>query len=128
MAPDEPAAPRSVIGVFGSGTESHVALAAPLGRAIAQRGFHLLTGGGGGVMEAVCEAYVSVSGRRGVCVGVLPGPDARPGYPNRFVELPIRTHLPHVGAMGADPRSRNHLNVLLAGVFIVVGGEGGGTT
>ena len=38
---------------MGSGTTPHADLAIPLGRALARMGVHLLTGGGGGVMEAV---------------------------------------------------------------------------
>lgn len=41
---------RKVIGVLGDGTNSYAALSVPLGQLIAQRGFDLLTGGGGGVI------------------------------------------------------------------------------
>lgn len=110
---------------MGSGTDPHEALAAPLGRWIAERGHHLLTGGGGGVMEAVSAAFVATRPRAGVCIGILPGPDARPGYPNASVEIPIRTHLPLTGAMGTDARSRNHVNVLTSDVIVALpGGEG----
>jgi len=110
---------------MGSGTEPHRALAAPLGRLIAERGDHLLTGGGLGVMAAVSEAFAATEGRAGVCIGVIPGPDHRPGYPNPWVEIPIRTHLPLSGAMGTDPRSRNHVNVLTADAVVALpGGEG----
>ena len=115
----------AIVGVMGSGIEPHVELAAPLGRLIAARGCHLLTGGGGGVMASVSEAFVAVERRTGRSIGVLPGPDARPGYPNPFVEIPIRTHLPLSGAMGRDARSRNHVNVLSSDVVIALpGGEG----
>ncbi|MBX3271088.1 MAG: molybdenum cofactor carrier protein [Sandaracinaceae bacterium] len=110
---------------MGSGREPHTALAAPLGVWIAREGHHLLTGGGGGVMEAVSAAFVATRPRVGVCIGVLPGPDARPGYPNPHVEIPIRTHLPLSGALGTDPRSRNHVNVLSSDVIVALpGGEG----
>lgn len=110
---------------MGSGGEPHEALAAPLGRLIAERGDHLLTGGGEGVMAAVSAAFVATEGRAGLCIGVLPGPDHRPGYPNPSVEIPIRTHLPLSGAMGSDPRSRNHINVLTADAIVALpGGEG----
>ena len=52
--------PRPVIGVLGSSMMRHEQLAEPLGTWIAQKGFHLLTGGGGGVMAAVCQAFVAV--------------------------------------------------------------------
>jgi uncharacterized protein (TIGR00725 family) len=97
---------------MGSGTERHDALALPLGRWIAERGFHLLTGGGGGVMEAVSEGFASVATRSGLVIGVLKGflgTDGRVvvATPNPYVEVPIRTHLPLSGA-GARIRSRNH--------------------
>ncbi|MCA9604114.1 MAG: molybdenum cofactor carrier protein [Myxococcales bacterium] len=110
---------------MGSGSEPHEALAAPLGRWIAERGHHLLTGGGGGVMAAVSRAFVAVTPREGRSIGVLPGPDARPGYPNEGVEIAIRTHLPLSGALGTDARSRNHINVLTSDLVVALpGGEG----
>ncbi|MCB9597599.1 MAG: molybdenum cofactor carrier protein [Sandaracinaceae bacterium] len=110
---------------MGSGSDPHSELAVPLGAWIAARGHHLLTGGGGGVMAAVGAAFVATQPRAGVSIGILPGPDARPGYPNPSVELPIRTHLPLSGALGTDPRSRNHVNVLTSDVVIALpGGEG----
>ena len=64
-------------------------------------------------------------------IGVLPGdveagePVAPSGYPNQWVEIPIRTHLPLSGEQGRDPMSRNHLNVLSADVIVALpGGEG----
>ena len=44
---------RQVVGVMGSGVERHDALAGAVGTWIARQGFHLLTGGGEGVMAAV---------------------------------------------------------------------------
>jgi len=115
---------------MGSGAERHDELAAPLGRWIAVRGYHLLTGGGGGVMEAVSEAFASVRARRGLVIGVLKGrPDAE-GFvvgspPNRWVEVPVRTHLPLSGSEGTDLRSRNHINVLTADLVVgLPGGDG----
>lgn len=110
---------------MGSGTEAHRELAEPLGRWIAERGDHLLTGGGAGVMQAVSRAFVSVEGRKGICLGIVPGPDARPGYPNDAVELAIRTHLPLTGAMGTDARSRNHINVLTSDAIVALPGSEG---
>lgn len=121
---------RLIIGVMGSGVDRHDALAAPLGRWIARRGYHLLTGGGGGVMAAVSEAFASVTERQGLVIGVLkgfPGDDGRvvSATPNPWVEVPIRTHLPLSGAQGTDALSRNHVNVLTADVLVVLpGGEG----
>lgn len=120
-----------VVGVVGSGREPHPERARRLGEWIARAGFHLLTGGGRGVMAAVTEAFVRVAERRGVAIGILPAAaggragDAPPGYPNPWVEIVVRTHLDQVGAHGADPGSRNHLNVLSADVVIVLPGSEG---
>lgn len=115
---------------MGSGVERHDALAGPLGRWIARRGCHLLTGGGGGVMHAVSEAFASVPQRAGLVLGILKGWPQADGRvegaaPNPWVELPIRTHLPLSGAEGTDAASRNHINVLTADVVVgLPGGEG----
>lgn len=121
---------RSVVGVMGSGADAHDALTAPLGRWIAEAGHHLLTGGGGGVMEAVARAFVEVTPRAGLSLGVLPSEaGALPaGYPNAYVELPIVTHLPARGADGASPASRNHVNVLSATALVILPGAAGTRT
>jgi uncharacterized protein (TIGR00725 family) len=112
---------------MGSGRDEHAHLAEPLGHWLAAEGFDLLTGGGGGVMAAVCRAFQGVPGRRGVAVGILPaGPP--PGYPNPWVDLAIQTHLPQRGAEGAGERSRNHLNVLSARVVVALPGGPGTAT
>ncbi len=123
---------RPVIGVMGSGVEAHAALAAPLGRWIANQGFHLLTGAGGaGVMAVVGRAFTEVADRDGLLVGVIPSlagdPECGPpaGYPNHWVELVIRTHLPARGPSGGSDYSRNHINVLTADVVIGLPGGAG---
>ncbi|MDG2022202.1 MAG: VOC family protein [Phycisphaerales bacterium] len=119
---------RTTIGVMGSGDDEHPKLAEPLGEAIARAGFELLTGGGGGTMTAVSRGFTRVGPRAGRCVAILRG-DASgvplPGYPNRFVENPIFTHLP---AGGVEHDSRNHLNVLSSDIIIALpGGFGTGS-
>lgn len=120
-----------VVGVMGSGREPHAARARRVGDWIARAGYHLLTGGGQGVMAAVTEAFVRVTDRRGVAIGILPAAAgdgaavSRPGYPNPWVEIAIRTHLPQVGRQGGGPASRNHLNVLSSDVVIVLPGSAG---
>ena len=80
-------------------------------------------------MEAVSRAFVQVPGRSGCVVGVLPGSvqgdGAPPGYPNPWIEIPIRTHLPLRGDPGEDPLSRNHINVLTSDVIVALPGGGG---
>ena len=118
---------RPLVGVMGSGNDACVELADPLGRWIAQQGFDLLTGGGGGIMAAVCRGFASVPNRRGLSVGVLP---ARPpaGYPNEWVDIVIQTHLSARGSEGAGAHSRNHINVLSSSVIIVLPGKAGTRT
>jgi uncharacterized protein (TIGR00725 family) len=122
---------REVIGVLGSGKEEHRAWVEPLARWIAERGFHLLTGAGGGVMRAAAEAFVAVEGRAGLSLGIVPGEVVdgtwrpRPGYPNAAVEVPILTHLPLSGEQGTEPMSRNHLNVLTAQALVSLPGGAG---
>lgn len=100
-----------------------------LGELLARCGCHLLTGGGKGVMGAVARAFVAVPERRGLSLGILPGDagtgEPPPGYPNPSVELAIRTHLPARGERGAEPGSRNHLNVLSADALIALAGSTG---
>ena len=124
-----------VVGVMGSGRDPHAARARRVGAWIAAAGYHLLTGGGAGVMEAVTEAFVGVPNRPGRAIGILPGsaggagapaPGETPtGYPNPWVEIAIRTHLDARGARGGDADSRNHLNVLTSDVVIVLPGGAG---
>ena len=98
---------------------------------LAEMGVHLLTGGGGGVMESVSRAFHETPGRRGCVIGILPcaegdplrGP--KPGYPNRWVEIPIATHLPLSGMQGQDDLSRNHINILSADAVVAFPGGPG---
>ena len=115
-----------IIGVMGSGSEPHARRAIPLGRWLAALGAHVLTGGGGGVMTSVSRAFFESPKRRGLVIGVLPGgPADDTGYPNRWVELPLRTHLPLTGGQGMDAMSRNHINVLSSDVVVALpGGDG----
>lgn len=120
-----------IVGVMGSGTHSHAGSAAPLGRWLAEAGVNLLTGGGGGVMAAVSEAFASCGERTGRIIGILPGDvdenghSALRGYPNAWIEIPIFTHLPRSGLRGLDKESRNHINVLSSNVIVVLPGSSG---
>lgn len=128
-----------IVGVMGSSEESHTELAVAVGRMLATEGWHLLTGGGGGVMAAVSEAFASVPKRRGKVIGVMRAAgdartvatvEARRNYalkraPNPWVEIPVYTHLPLSGEEGKDPLSRNHINVLTADAVVVLPGGSG---
>ncbi len=119
---------RTTVGVMGSGDDEHPELAEPLGDAIARAGYELLTGGGRGTMTAVSRGFTRVWPRTGRCLAILRGEASGvplPGYPNRFVENPIFTHLP---AGGVEHDSRNHLNVLSSDIIIALpGGFGTGS-
>src|SRR5262245_18918694 len=99
---------RRIIAVIGSGddlTEAQRRGPHAVGRWIAEAGFHLLTGGGAGVMEAVSEGFCSVP-RQGYSIGIIPAGKPPGQYPNRWLEIPIKTHLK--GANPRGPDSRNH--------------------
>jgi len=123
-----------IVGVVASGTESnepeHGRKAQEIGEWLASEGVHLLTGGGGGLMMAVSRAFYEQPNRRGLVIGVLPCVKDDPktpkkNYPNRWVEIPIYTHLPLSGPEGGELLSRNHINVLTSQVIIALaGGEG----
>ena len=126
-----------IIGVMGSGIEPHKNLSVPLGRLIAESGYHLLTGGGYGVMAEVSKAFCDVPDRKGFSIGIIRSSD----YPvldentqerthitfsvNEWVEIPIFTHLPLSGDKGTDFMSRNHINVLASDIVIALPGSAG---
>jgi predicted Rossmann-fold nucleotide-binding protein len=82
-------------------------------------------------MTSVSRAFAGVPDRVGLVVGIIPGDFkdgdyvAPEGYPNRWVELTIRTHLPLSGTSGTEAMSRNHLNVLSADVLVALPGGAG---
>lgn len=131
LSPDMAAVSRlSVVTVIGSGGRDHgnAELAAAVGRLVAEMGFHLLTGGGGGVMRDACRGFTSWAGRRGVSIGVIPralkSEAPKEGYPNPWVEIPILTHL--AGRRGPEAAdSRNAINVLSAWKIVALPGREG---
>lgn len=121
----------TTVGVFGSGEHPHTELATEVGTMLAELGVNLLTGGGGGVMTSVSAAFTQARRNRGVCIGVIPCASVedratpKPGYPNRFVELAIYTHLPLSGEQGTNDLSRNHVNVLSSTAIVALPGQAG---
>jgi uncharacterized protein (TIGR00725 family) len=120
-----------VVGVLGSGSQPCAARAHRIGAWLAREGVHLLTGGGGGAMAEASRAFAEERGRAGLVLGVLPGAGsggsgaAPRGYPNPWVEIAVRTHLPERGARGREPLSRNHVNVLTCDALIALPGGAG---
>jgi len=115
---------------MGSGTIAHHETCHALGVWLAEHEVHLLTGGGAGAMEAVSEGFASVPNRAGLVIGILPAAERGvvlppKGYPNRFVELPIQTHLHLSGTRGTELASRNHINVASSDVIIALPGSSG---
>lgn len=128
---------RPIVGVMGSGEDEFADLAEPVGRTIATAGWHLLTGGGAGVMTAAARAFTAVADRRGLSLGIIRAAgvehlgEAKNSRryegrgPNPYVEVPIFTHLPYSGVRGKHELSRNHINVLTANVVVVLPGGAG---
>lgn len=118
-----------VVGVMGSGENEHASRAEALGHWLATQRVHLLTGGGRGVMTSVSRAFSETPNRAGLIVGIIPCKDEaaepKPGYPNPWVELAIYTHLYRDGIAGADPMSRNHINILSSDVIVALPGSSG---
>ncbi len=81
-----------IVGIMGSHKGDPAAMkdAYNLGEGIARRGHVLLTGGGGGIMEAASEGAHRAGG---FVIGILPSERKFPlkGYPNKFVDIPIYT-------------------------------------
>ena len=127
---------RKIVGVICSGTPvADNSAAAEVGGLVARLGCHLLTGGGGGSMEAVCRAFRETPGRAGSAIGVIRAggvsrlAEGRRAYApkavNRYVEIPIFTHLPLSGDEGKSELSRNHINVLASDVLVALEGGAG---
>jgi uncharacterized protein (TIGR00725 family) len=111
--------------VIGSGTEKHSQLSEPLGHWLAEQGCDVINGGGGGVMEAMSQAFAESPGKKGSIIGIIPASAPLQGYPNKWVEIPIYTHLPLSGASGKDIASRNHIIILTADVIVAFPGGAG---
>jgi uncharacterized protein (TIGR00725 family) len=107
-----PTGRRPVIGVMGPAAcdEQTAEAARAVGRAVAERGAVLLTGGRTGVMEAACRGARDAGG---LTVGVLPGTVPADSPPNPYVEVALFTGL---------GEARNWVNVCASDALIAIGG------
>jgi uncharacterized protein (TIGR00725 family) len=108
---------KPIVGVIGasSAPESTLTLAEAVGKAIGAEGWHLLTGGGGGVMRAAARGFSSADVTvRGVSIGVLPAEDADSA--NEFVEVPLPTGI---------GLARNAIVARAAQALVAIGGCSG---
>jgi uncharacterized protein (TIGR00725 family) len=92
-------------------TAQEQAAAEAIGRALAEAGAVVITGGHGGVMAAACRG---ASGGGGLSVGILPG--SRRAEANEWVSIALPTGMGEL---------RNGLVVRAADVVIAVGGAFG---
>lgn len=104
---------RRTIAVIGAGQcdAQTAALAAEVGRRLAQAGAAVVCGGLGGVMKAACRGAKSAGG---LTIGILPGTNRKDA--NRWVDIAIPTGL---------AEARNIIVVRSAQAVIAVGGEFG---
>ncbi len=122
---------KPVVGVMGSHEESWTEFALPLGLLIAEYGYHLLTGCGGGVMSEVAKGYSQYPDERGVILGIKPVADykkevnSRSEFPNPYIDIPIVTHLEQKAKNDSMPYSRNLVNIMTSDVLVVLPGSHG---
>jgi uncharacterized protein (TIGR00725 family) len=104
---------KTIVGVIGASHPSEKGYAAALevGRLIARKGWVLVCGGLGGVMEAASRGCAEEGG---TVLGILPGPERDEANP--FVTLPLPTNLGH---------ARNVVIAHCAQALIAVEGEYG---
>ncbi|MCB9983029.1 MAG: hypothetical protein H6861_05065 [Rhodospirillales bacterium] len=122
---------KPIVGVMGSHDEPWEEYARPVGELLARRGYHLMTGAGGGVMSAVCKAFQSVENRAGVALGIRPAVDykgeelSKEEFPNTYIDIPIITPLSAKAQSDAMPYSRNLVNVMSSKALIILPGSHG---
>lgn len=122
---------KPIVGVMGSHQREWSDLAEPVGRMIAEFGYHLLTGAGAGVMTAVARGFTSVEDREGMSIGIVPTANyegdlvQKDTYPNPYIDLPIITPLDVRAEGHAMPYSRNHVNVMTSHAVIALPGAYG---
>jgi uncharacterized protein (TIGR00725 family) len=106
-----PAPPYVAVVGPGDATAKESEAAATVGRALAEAGAIVVTGGLGGVMEAACRGARDAGG---MTVGILPGADRRAANPAVTVALPTG-----LGEL------RNGLVIRSADAVVAVGGAYG---
>lgn len=113
MTSDDYVIPTLAVLGPGAATGEEEAVALSVGAMAARHGWVVVSGGGPGVMAAVCRGAVEAGG---ITVGILPSTGPVKGYPNRWVRIPIFT--------GAG-MARNVFNVLSARLCVAIGGGAG---
>lgn len=121
-----------IVGVMGSGQQGWMEFTVPLGRFLAESGYHCLTGGGGGVMTSVAKAFCCTIPRVGLSIGVVPsvptvggGYEIKEGYPNPYIEIVINSPLGTFTGETENQIGRNHINIMTSHVVIALpGGKG----
>jgi len=106
---------RPIVAVFGGGgPKAPTEAAHRLGRALAQMGVFVLTGGRGGVMKNVSKGVLEAGGHT---IGILPwaSPEAEEKA-NKYVEYAVYTGL---------GEGRNYLNALLCDAAVAMNGGAG---
>lgn len=104
---------RKVVGVIGAfnATDDQKIMAEAAGRAIAEKGWIMVSGGLAGVMEAASKGAAEEGG---LVVGILPTPTKEPG--NEYLGIAIATNMGH---------ARNVIIVHTADALLAIGGEEG---
>jgi hypothetical protein len=105
------------IAVIGSSSAEGKTLeiAEEMGGALAKEGWHLLCGGGGGVMEAACRGFLMArTTGPGMTIGILPTDEEK--WANPYVEIAIPTGL---------GLARNALIAETADALVAIGGCSG---
>jgi uncharacterized protein (TIGR00725 family) len=104
---------QSIIAVIGAGSCSAetYGIAEEAGNLLAKKGFTIICGGLGGVMEAVCKGARSAGGNT---IGVLPGESIKEA--NRYVSIPVAT------GMGIG---RNIIIIRTASAVLAINGKYG---
>ncbi|HAA13937.1 MAG TPA: TIGR00725 family protein, partial [Cytophagales bacterium] len=86
-------------------------IAEQLGKALAEAGYTVVTGGRGGIMQAASKGAYEAGGD---VVGILPGTDLE--MSNAYCTVVLPTGQGH---------GRNHTNVLAGDAVVVIGGKAG---